>query len=407
MTNKKYSGYSVEELLEDKEFVSFVKSLSSSEQWNLFLEQNPASKRELIKAKEVIGLFNEKSKSLDTESKDILWQDISRFDKEHSRKRKLHHINRYLKVAAALVLMAAIGSLVYQNLHSNYQSYQFSDASTMQTENPLLILSNGQQVDIQKTDPNITVLKDQNAIQVDNDSILTNQPIIDQATREARFNEIIVPFGKRTRLLLSDGTKVWLNAGSRLAFPQNFEEGKREVFLEGEAIFDVAKRSDVRFLVHTKDFVVNVTGTVFNVTAYSDDASSNAVLAEGKIELTSKGGLFSKETIHMLPGTKVVYDPASKSMSAQRVNPDDYLSWRDGFMVIRGEKLQEILKKLSRYYNVKMILEDQAVAAETFSGRLDLKESPREVLTVISHMVPLSIHELDNKLIIKPDSMSE
>lgn len=407
MTNKKYSGYSVEELLEDKEFVSFVKSLHSTDQWHLFLEQNQESKKDLIKAKELIGLFNEKSKSLDTESKDSLWMAISSFEKENLRKPKLQAINRYLKVAAAIVLITAIGSLVYQNVRSNYRSYQFSDASTLQSGNPLLILSNGKQVDIQKTDPNITVLKDQNAIQVDNDSIMTNQPVIDKATREVRFNEIIVPFGKRTRLLLSDGTKVWLNAGSRLAFPQDFEKGKREVFLEGEAIFDVAKQADERFLVNTNHFTVNVTGTVFNVTAYSDDASSSAVLAEGKIELSSKSSLFSRKTIQMLPGTKVVYDPAGKSMSAQQVNPDDYLSWRDGFMVIRGEKLQEILKKLSRYYNVELILEDQAIAAETFSGRLDLKESPQEVLTVISHMVPLSVQELDNKLIIKPNSMSE
>ncbi|HLN71768.1 MAG TPA: FecR domain-containing protein, partial [Prolixibacteraceae bacterium] len=239
------------------------------------------------------------------------------------------------------------------------------------------------------------------------DSILTNQPMSGKTDAGSQLNEIIVPFGKRTRLLLSDGTKVWLNAGSRLAFPQNFEGNKREVFLEGEAIFDVAKRPGERFLVNTNDFIVNVTGTVFNVTAYSDDASSSAVLAEGKIELTSKGSLFSTKTIHMLPGTKVVYDPASKSMNTLAVDPNDYLSWRDGFMVIHGEKLQEILKKLSRYYNVKMILDDQAVAAETFSGRLDLKESPQEVLTVISRMVPLSVQELNNNLIIKPNSMSE
>lgn len=405
MTNKKYSGYSVEELLEDKEFITFVKSIQSNVQWDLFLEQNLESRKELIKAREVIGLFNEKSKSLDKEIKECLWRDISSFDKKNSQKGKRYQINRYFRVAAAILVIAAIGGLVYQNIQSNNQSFQFSDSSTLKQEHPLLILSNGKQVDIQKTDPNITVLKDQNAIQVDNDSILTNQP--DDAFREARFNEIIVPFGKRTRLLLSDGTKVWLNAGSRLAFPQNFEDGKREVFLEGEAIFDVAQRSGEQFMVNTKHFNVNVTGTVFNVTAYSDDASSSAVLAEGKIELSSKGSLFSNKTIQMLPGTKVVYDPASKSMSALQVNPEDYLSWRDGFMVIHGEELEEILKRLSRYYNVRMVLEDQVIGAETFSGRLDLKESPLEVLTVISRMVPLSIQEQDNKLIIRPNSMSE
>ncbi|MGE5393534.1 MAG: FecR family protein [Candidatus Saccharibacteria bacterium] len=407
MTNQKYSGHSVEELLEDKDFVALVKSIQSTEQWDQLLEQNHDSRQELIKAKEVIDLFSEKSKVLDAESKDSLWRDIQSFDKEYSRKHKLHHINRYLKIAASFLLVAAIGSLAYLYLHSSEPAYQFSEATSLQTGNPLLIMSNGKQVDIQKTDPNITVLKDQNAIQVDNDSILTNQPVSGKTDSQVQLNEIIVPFGKRTRLLLSDGTKVWLNAGSRLAFPQNFEGKKREVFLEGEAIFEVAKRSGDLFLVNTRNFVVNVTGTVFNVTAYADDALSSAVLAEGKIELTDKGSLFSRKTVHLLPGTKVVYDPEDKSMTSQQVDPNDYLSWREGFMVIHGENLQEILKKLARYYNVKMVLEDQAIAAETFSGRLDLKDSPREVLTVISRMVPLSIKELDNKLIIKQNSMSE
>lgn len=400
MTDRKYSGHSFEELIEDKEFVALVKSIQSTDQWTLFLEQNQESRREFIKAKEVICLFNEKTKSLDEERKSTLWSELSSLEKETSRKLKVHRINRYLKVAAAILVIAAIGSLFYYDIHPTQPSYQFSDSKTPQTEHPLLILSNGKQVDIKKADPNITVLKDQNAIQVDDDSVMANQPHLDQSTQEVRFNEIIVPFGKKTRLLLSDGTKVWLNAGSRLAFPQNFEGGKREVFLEGEAIFDVAKRSGEQFLVNTNHFRINVTGTVFNVTAYTDDAFSSAVLAEGEIDLSSKGSLFSKKTVHMLPGTKVVFDPASQSMSSLQVNPEDYLSWREGFMMIRGEKLQDILKKLSRYYNVGIKLEDQAIGAETFSGRLDLKDSPGEVLTVISHMVPLSVKEVNDKLII-------
>ena len=400
MTTKKYSGYSVEALIEDKEFVTLVKSIQSSDHWTLILEQNPESRSEFIKAREVIGLFNEKSKSLDKERTYRLWRDISKFEKQNSRKLKLLQINRYLKVAASILLIAAIGSLVYQSIDSNQSGYQFSDSQNPQTEHPLLIMSNGKQVAIVRTDPNIRVLRDQNAIQIDDDSIMTNQPFVGQKTQEERLNEIIVPFGKKTRLLLSDGTKVWLNAGSRLAFPQNFAAGTREVFLEGEAIFDVAPRSGDRFLVNTNDFIVNVTGTVFNVTAYRDDAFSSAVLAEGKIELSSKGSLFSK-TMQMLPGTMVIFDPASKSMSNRQVNPEDYLSWREGFMMIRGEKLMDILKKLSRYYNVGMKLEDQAIAAETFSGRLDLKDSPREVLTVISRMVPISVEEEEDELIIK------
>ena len=311
----------------------------------------------------------------------------------------------YPLAAAVLFLGLVLGSVwVYrhqpgQGMMNYVQSLDIPQAG----DNTLLILGGQKEIPIALENANINYQSGGRSILINHEKKIENTEV----HVKQDFHTVIVPYGKRLNMVLADGTIVWLNSGSKLVYPAHFKPGKREVFLEGEAIFDVAKRSGDRFLVNTNHFIVNVTGTVFNVTAYSDDAASGAVLAEGKIELSSRGNLFSEKTIHMLPGTKVVFDPVSKSMSVRQVNPDDYLSWRDGFMMIRGEKLPDILKKLSRYYNVGMNLEDQSIADETFSGRLDLKDSPREVLTVISRMVPLSVREVNDKLIIKSTSMSE
>jgi hypothetical protein len=265
-----------------------------------------------------------------------------------------------------------------------------------QTEdNTLLILGNQKEIPVALENAKINYQPGGKGILINNEKIENTED-----TRRSDFHTVIVPYGRRLNIVLSDGTVVWLNSGSKLVYPASFSPGKREVFLVGEAIFDVAKRTNDRFIVNTDDLIVKVTGTVFNVAAYPDDDFSSAVLAEGKIELSSRGKLFSGSAMPVSPGTMVVFEPAGKTMTARQVNPDDYLSWREGFMVIRGEKLVDILKKLSRYYNKEMDLEDGSIAGETFSGRLDLKDSPREVLTVISRMVPLSVRETGDKISI-------
>src|SRR5690606_14480825 len=99
--------------------------------------------------------------------------------------------------------------------------------------------------------------------------------------QEVWMNEVIIPYGKKSELLLADGTKVWLNAGSRLAFPSRFTRNTREVFLEGEACFQVAKNEEQLFIVKAGNLDVKVLGTHFNVSAYPADATIETVLLEG------------------------------------------------------------------------------------------------------------------------------
>jgi transmembrane sensor len=232
--------------------------------------------------------------------------------------------------------------------------------------------------------------------------------IIDSAQRFSQevvqekpvFNTLIVPYGKRTQLTLSDGSKVWLNSGSKLVYPTNTRE-KREVYIEGEAVFEVTHSEQRPFFVITKDFEIKVLGTVFNVSAYPDDQISSTVLAQGIIEINSKEkSLFHKEKLTILPGTMAVFDPAEKTFQQKQVRTEDYLSWRDGYFNLKSEPLGNIMKKLERYYNVGIVIQDATLGSETFSGRLDLQNTPEEVLNVIAETTPFSVRNENEKLII-------
>jgi transmembrane sensor len=233
--------------------------------------------------------------------------------------------------------------------------------------------------------------------------------IIDSAQRISQevvqekpvFNTLIVPYGKRTKLILSDGSKVWLNSGSKLVYPAVNTAVKREVYIEGEAVFEVTHSEQRPFFVITKDFEIKVLGTVFNVSAYPDDQVSSAVLAQGSIEINSKEkSLFQKEKLTILPGTMAVFDPAEKTFQQKQVETEDYLSWRDGYFNLKSEPLENIMKKLERYYNVGIVIQDASLGSETFSGRLDMLNTPEEVLKVIAETTPFSVRNENEKLII-------
>ncbi|MGQ8336263.1 FecR family protein [Sunxiuqinia sp. A32] len=399
MTDRKNNKLSIERLIEDKEFVSLVKSANSVKQWNRFLEEHAESRTEILQAREIICVINEKNKTLDKERRYKLWRDISNYEKEFKQRNNFRRITSYFKVAASILLIAAIGTLVYVEIRSNDSSYQFANSQIQEEVNPLLILSSGEEVEIQKNDPNITVLKDQNAILVDDDSIMANNPVVDKKTQEIRFNEVIVPYGKKSKLILSDGTKVWLNAGSRLAFPQHFSGKIREVFLEGEGYFEVTKNGRTPFIVSTNNIKVEVLGTKFDICAYKTDISTETVLIEGRVNVWDSEKVF-RNKYEMLPGQKATFDRGNKDIDLSFVeNPERYIAWIEGWYSFSNEDLVQVFKKLERYYKITFDY-DETVISKTLpiSGKLDLKDSLNEVMVVLSGVAKFE-YEIDGEIV--------
>jgi len=216
------------------------------------------------------------------------------------------------------------------------------------------------------------------------------------------YNTVIVPYGKRTQITLSDNSTIWLNSGSKLIYPVRFADNKREVFLDGEAVFEVTPDKTQPFHVVTRDMEIKVLGTVFDLCAYSDDSTVNTVLERGSVELNYKrGSLFGSTKEKMVPGMLAVYDLADETLVQKNVNTKDYTSWRYGYLVMEKKSLGSIAKKLSRYYNVSIEIESPELADETFSGYLDLRNSAAQVLSLISEMMDIELEQSDHLIKIR------
>jgi transmembrane sensor len=310
--------------------------------------------------------------------------------------------NKYITrwaVAASILLVVFSVWFIQNNLKNETEIVDF--VQTTDTERPdsvtNLILQDGRKVLIAEEESQIIYDKKGENIVID--SVQKVSQVVEQETPV--FNTLVVPYGKRTQIALADGSKVWLNSGSKLIYPATNPKGKREVYLEGEAIFDVAHSSQNPFFVQTKNFEIKVLGTVFNVSAYPDDNISGAVLEEGKIELgATEKSLFRREKLTILPGNMAIFDAVEKTFRQQQVDTEYYFSWRDGYIICKREPLVNILKKLERYYNVSIELQNDQLGLETFSGNLDMKNSPEEVLNVIAETTPFSLRHENGKLII-------
>ena len=304
-------------------------------------------------------------------------------------------------VAATLLLAAILTSIGYLGINQTKEIVNYAQTLTniKGGTDTRIILQNGAEIHINKTQSqirydakgeNIRIDSSQNVVQnINNSNVI--------------FNTVIVPYGKRSQIVLSDGTKVWMNSGSKLIYPALFAENKREVYIEGEAVFDVVHLSDKPFIVITKDFNIKDLGTVFNISTYPEDHNSSVVLERGKIEINFRGNsVFSREKIDISPGTMAVFDRYKKSFEQQHVNPQKYLSWREGYLILNGEKLGDILKKIGRFYNIEMVVTDNDLSNTTYSGYLDLKNSPSEVLKVINETTSLTYSLGQGKIFINP-----
>lgn len=173
---------------------------------------------------------------------------------------------------------------------------------------------------------------------------------VDTTATVLRYNTLKVPFGKTFGITLSDGTKVTLNAGSELKYPVQFikSEKNRTVFLNGEAYFEVAKNEKHPFIVDTQDMDVEVLGTHFNVTSYTEDAKTYTVLVEGKVAAHNK--ISAQDSKILNPSEKVFFD--GNQMETERVNVQKYVAWVEGQLVFVDDSFRVIENKLERKYNV-------------------------------------------------------
>lgn len=210
---------------------------------------------------------------------------------------------------------------------------------------------------------------------------------IETMPRKAEYNQLIVPYGQSSRLLLADGSRLHVNAGTRVVYPSVFKGKTREIYVDGEAYVEVHADKEHPFIVKTPGFSIRVTGTAFNVNAYKSVSEAEVVLVHGSITVTDSQ---SKE-IQVTPDELLsLYDGAA--VSKQTVDAGNYIAWTKGYFPLQGRNISDILQRLSLYYG-KAISCDASVEALPLHGTIDLSVPLEKVLERIAKIHPLAIGE--------------
>ena len=201
----------------------------------------------------------------------------------------------------------------------------------------------------------------------------------------AAFNQLLVPYGKQTTLTLADGTRVWVNAGSRLIYPSAFDDDRREIYAEGEIYIEVAHDAARPFTLHTGKMDIRVLGTRFYVSSYGRDRAQEVVLRSGSVSVAPTGA--PERGIRIEPDQRASLDTAG-TFRIRKVRAEDYISWIHGYYRFDNTPLSDVLARLARYYNRTFDCSPE-VGVMTISGKLELNDDPGEVLRVLSLTAPI------------------
>lgn len=311
--------------------------------------------------------------------------------------KKANRLHTFIKYAVAASIIFVAGFLYINKTKEVKEDIKDSPAIVVQepilpgTDKAILTLANGTSVALEKGEN----YKKDNLNS--NGEELVYSP---SSSKEIAFNYLTVPRGGQFFIQLADGTKVWLNSDSKLKYPENFTEGKvREVELVyGEAYFDVSPSTDhkgAKFKVLSKYQDIEVLGTEFNVKAYTDEDKIYTTLAEGKVSL-------EKENVKsfLAPGQQAVTKQGIGEVTVQYIDVAAEISWKKGLFTFKRESLKQIMKTLSRWYNVDVVFLNKDLENIEFKGVFNKKQTIEEVLTLIQNTNFINQYKIDGQTVL-------
>jgi ferric-dicitrate binding protein FerR (iron transport regulator) len=202
--------------------------------------------------------------------------------------------------------------------------------------------------------------------------------------------------GMVSQFLLADGTRVWLNSGSELQFPNRFVGDSREVKLRGEAYFEVVKNENQPFHVNAGKLNVEVLGTSFDVANYKDEKREEVILVEGKVRLAVKQGDKLTERGTLNPGQMGVYCDSTGKVRTEEVSVDKYIAWRYGNLIFRDDKMEDVVKRLSRWFNVEIHINDPEINSYIYKASFR-NENLLQVLNLLKISAPIDFRMTERK----------
>ncbi|MFA9188191.1 FecR family protein [Flavobacterium sp. FBOR7N2.3] len=219
-------------------------------------------------------------------------------------------------------------------------------------------------------------------------------------SKKVAYHYLTIPRGGQFAITLSDGTKVWLNSETQLKFPVHFVEGKTRgvELVYGEAYFEVSPSTAHKgagFTVTQKSQKIHVIGTEFNIKAYKDDSNIATTLVEGKVEME-----FANVKQNLIPNQRANFNIKTNKVKIAKVDVYNDICWKNGVFSFEDKPLDEIMKVLSRWYDIQVIFENESIKKEQFNGVLIKDRNIDEILRSIKNSGIINKYEFKNKILI-------
>lgn len=380
---KKTKNIDFEEILQKEEFIRLLNEdpIHAYKVIEDLCRENPDKEESIRLAVSLVKLYQAEQSDVDGEKITMIWDNILR----NSEARKSARIFRFTPVWRIVASVAILMSLTFClfEYSRNHSIRSFAEEKFEISDEARIIISDGSEYLLKSNDSHIRYDADGKEIIIEEKNDMTEKVNNQPTETKALYNQIVVPFGKRHGVTLSDGTIVQLNSGSKLVFPAKFSDSKREVFLVGEGYFEVAKDAGKPFIVNTNFINVKVLGTHFNISAYKNDKLASAVLIEGSVEVYNTN-FFKNDRCKIEPGQGCFFSENSSGLKIQNVNVDEYVSWKDGFFQLIDQPLESIAKKVEKYYNKKIVIDNNELSHRIISGKLVLSDRFEETIDFLA-----------------------
>ena len=279
------------------------------------------------------------------------WEGVQRKIQRH---RFRHRILNICKYAAIFIFPVAIATVaIYKSGNEPQPLSQVEEQIVPGGKKAVLILDNGEAIDLKSTSGVELKEKDGTVIQVDS-TVLNYQQAPARTSEKLAYNKVNVPRGGEYQLMLSDGSKVQLNSMSSIRFPVQFAQDCRLVELEGEAYFEVSKTGQP-FIVQTKGMKIEVLGTTFNISAYANE-EYQTTLVSGSVKVQTENG----SNRILKPSEQACFTPGSNQINVRNVDTAFYTSWIHGKINFKDQRLDDIMKTLARWYDMDVVYENEA-----------------------------------------------
>lgn len=300
---------------------------------------------------------------------------------------------RWSVAASLLLLVGSASLLLWQHNKERVPVYTYSDTVLPGAPKAILSMADGRKVNLEEGRMQNLEEKDGTRLHTTGGNTLVYVPV--EAQKETVFHTIEVPVGGEYNLRLSDGSRVWLNSATTMRYPVTFSGNVREVYVQGEAFFEVSKDVNRPFLVHSGAVEVKVLGTEFNFSAYPEDPHCVTTLKSGQVELS-----YGSRQVKLLPGRQAVLTKEDSTLAVKEVDPSLYMAWIKGVFEFENLSLQRIGVQLARWYGVKFVFTEPSLAERYFTGGVKRYNTLRESLNYIEHTTDVHFEIVEKNVFV-------